>query len=288
MNRLIHFSLLIILVSSVLLAHPGVGIVMDSQGNVYYTDLTHIWKISPEGEQNIAVPNVHTHQLYLDENNFLYGEHEWYNGEDVDTWGNYTWVLSPEGKFTKLKEVEGFLDNNTLVRDGAGNSFWSKKHDDYQLVYQQSMNGNNTLYSSHHFDDIRWMYFSKADNHLYVVDNLEIKKIAPSGDVVVVADDLKEETPPFAGVADRHYLFGLWTDEQATVYVAVFGAGKVKRIGKGGKTITVFESEDGWSPCGGMTDPDGTLWVLEFSEDNRTRVSSIGEEGTQITYMVAN
>ncbi len=284
MNRLILFSLLIILVSSVLSAHPGVGIVMDSQGNVYYTDLTHIWKISPQGEQTIAVPNVHTHELYLDEKDNLYGEHEWYNGEATDTWGNYTWVLSPEGKFTKLKEVEGFLENNTLVRDGTGNSFWSKKHDDYRLVYQQSMNGNNTLYSSHHFDDIRWMYFSKADNHLYIVDNLEIKKIATSGDVEVVADDLKEETPPFAGVANRHYLFGLWTDEEATVYVAVYGAGKVKRIGKGGKTTTEFESEDGWSPCGGLIDPDGMLWVLEFSEDNKTRVSKIDKDGKRYLF----
>ena len=27
-------------------AHPGIGIVMDDDGNVFYTDLTHVWKIS--------------------------------------------------------------------------------------------------------------------------------------------------------------------------------------------------------------------------------------------------
>lgn len=31
------------------LAHPGIGIVMDSKGNVFYTDLKQVWKISPDG-----------------------------------------------------------------------------------------------------------------------------------------------------------------------------------------------------------------------------------------------
>ena len=66
-------------------AHPGIGIVMDNEGNVYYTDLTHVWKIPKEGKLTIAVENVHTHELYLDSNGNLYGEHEWYNGEATDT-----------------------------------------------------------------------------------------------------------------------------------------------------------------------------------------------------------
>ena len=36
-------------------AHPGIGIVQDTQGNIFYTDLVHVWKISPDGERNIAV-----------------------------------------------------------------------------------------------------------------------------------------------------------------------------------------------------------------------------------------
>ena len=41
-------------------AHPGIGIVMDRQGTVFYTDLTHVWKIMPDGAKSIAVRNVHT------------------------------------------------------------------------------------------------------------------------------------------------------------------------------------------------------------------------------------
>lgn len=31
-------------------AHPGIGIVMDSKGNVFYTDLKQVWKIDPLGK----------------------------------------------------------------------------------------------------------------------------------------------------------------------------------------------------------------------------------------------
>ena len=60
MRRLLPFllTLLALVYTHELSAHPGIGIVMDSQGNVFYTDLTHVWKIDPAGERTIAVENV--------------------------------------------------------------------------------------------------------------------------------------------------------------------------------------------------------------------------------------
>ena len=123
MNRLIISCICFIFCLSTAKAHPGVGIVMDSKGQVFYTDLTHVWKISLDGNHSIAVKNVHTHELYIDELDNLYGEHEYYKGETTDKWGNYVWCLSTEGVFEiTIPEVEGFLDNNTLVRDLEENS----------------------------------------------------------------------------------------------------------------------------------------------------------------------
>ncbi len=62
--RFIWLPVLFLLTASVS-GHPGVGIVMDSRGNIFYTDLKQVWKISPEGRKSIAVANVHTHELYL-------------------------------------------------------------------------------------------------------------------------------------------------------------------------------------------------------------------------------
>lgn len=257
-------------------AHPGVGIVMNSEGSVFYTDLTHVWKISASGEHSIAVRNVHTHELYMDEEDNLYGEHEWYNGEATDTWGNYVWCLSSDGVFQKtVDDVEGFLDNNTLVRDLENSTYWVEKSGDYEMLKKQTESGENDFFTQHRFNDIRWKYFSKHDGNLYVVDHLKIKKITSLGKVSVIADDLKEAGGPFGGVADRHYIYGIWTKEGEGLYVAVYGASKVKKIGINGEITVVFESQKGWSPCGGMIASDGTQWIMEFSERNETRITKI-------------
>ncbi len=266
-------------------AHPGIGIVRDSQGNVFYTDLIHVWKITPGGNRSIAVKNVHTHELYIDEQDNLYGEHEWYKGEATDKWGNYVWCLSKEGVLERaVPEVEGFLDNNTLVRDAEGNSYWAKRAGEYQLIMRQSPDGQSLEMSSHRFEDIRWLYFSKTDHSLYVVDKLQVKRVSPTGEVTVVANELKEDAPPFGGVADRHYIFGLCTGKHKEVYVAVYGAQKVKKIEAGGAVETVFESAANWSPCGVLQMPEGTLWIMEFSKNNTARVVKVHTDGSQETY----
>jgi len=61
-------------------AHPSVSIVIDSGGNVYYSDLEQVWRVAPDGSKTVAVPHVHTHELFLDPQDNLYGEHLWYEG----------------------------------------------------------------------------------------------------------------------------------------------------------------------------------------------------------------
>jgi streptogramin lyase len=43
--------------------HPGIGIVEDSNGGVFYTDLKQVWRIDPAGNKSVVVRNVHTHEL---------------------------------------------------------------------------------------------------------------------------------------------------------------------------------------------------------------------------------
>src|SRR5690349_1214447 len=105
-------------------AHPGIGIVEDSKGNVFYTDLKQVWRIDRLGKKSIAVARVHTHELYMDAADNLYGEHLWYNGEDKNTWGYYVWRLTPGGKVEKVvPETEGFRESYSFVRDSNGNMY---------------------------------------------------------------------------------------------------------------------------------------------------------------------
>ena len=280
MKKSLLLSLCLLLPFAYSTAHPGIGIVMDSKGNVFYTDLVHVWKISANGQRSIAVKNVHTHELYIDREDNLYGEHEWYEGEATDKWGNYVWCLHSNGVLQKIiPDIEGFLTNTTLVRDTEGNSYWTAKEEDYETLMMETNNGIESRFCNHQFKDIRWMHFSQVDNMLYIVDHLRIKKVSGSGEVTAITGILKEGERMLSKVDDRHYVYGIWTDNAANVYVALYGAGKVQRIDLEGQMETVFESKMGWSPCGGLTADDGTMWIMEFSFRNKTRVRRISTNG---------
>src|SRR5262245_49664858 len=94
-------------------AHPGVGIVEDSRGNVYFTDLKQVWRIAPDGRMSLAVPAVHTHELCLDGDDALYGEHLWGEG---GLWRHRVWRLSRDGKLDDVvPQREGLLSDYSFV-----------------------------------------------------------------------------------------------------------------------------------------------------------------------------
>ena len=265
-------------------AHPGIGIVMDSKGNVFYTDLVHVWKISTEGDKSIAVENVHTHALYIDENDNLYGEHVWYNGEQEDTWGNFVWCLGWDGELEiTVPAVEGFLDNNTLTRDPDNYSYWVQSSDSDQVLFKSLDEDSHQKVTDYSFKDIRWKHYSTHHNCLYIVDQISLIKVDQMGKSKILIDNLKQSGSIFQRVADRHYVFGIWTDAKDT-FAALYGAKKVIKISTNGQYETIYESKRGWSPCGGLSAEDGSLWIMEFSRSNKTRIVHLKDSKVQKVY----
>src|SRR5262245_58374851 len=111
-----------LLLSGAAPAHPGVGIAQDSRGNVYFTDLKQVWKIAPDGQQSVAVAGIHTHELCLDAQDNLYGEHLWYEGDATKKWGHRVWRRAADGSVSDVIAArDGFLKDYSFVRDRAGN-----------------------------------------------------------------------------------------------------------------------------------------------------------------------
>ena len=114
-------------------AHPGIGIVRDSKGNVFFTDLKHVWKLTPGGTKSIAVHDVHTHELWIDTDDNLYGEHLWYEGDATGKWGHRVWKLAPNGTLTDIiPSRRGFRDDYRdffFVRDKYGAMYWADRGD---------------------------------------------------------------------------------------------------------------------------------------------------------------
>lgn len=256
------------------IGHPGVGIVRDSKGNTYYTDLVHVWKLSPQGKKTIAVHNVHTHELYMDANDNLYGEHLWYNGERLNTWGHYVWCLHGNGGLdTVIRPSEGFLKNYSFVRDDNANMYWAER-DTVSAIKKRSADGTITTILKGKFTDIRWMHVS-PQGVIYFVDLVDLFKIDTSGKLALIAKNISKNSPAFGMYGGKHSLLGIWTDSKENIYVANFSGQVVKRIAQNGKLEDLVYSTTPWAPTGGLFDKDGNLWLLEYSLSNEARVRKI-------------
>jgi hypothetical protein len=233
-------------------AHPGVSIVRDSRGNLYYSDLKQVWVVAPGREPVVAVPNVHTHELYVDASDTLYGEHLWYNGEQVDTWAHSIWKRTRDGKISFVyKARPGFRTDFSFVRDAAGNHYFAQG---------QEVRKNDRVLAHAPFRDIRWMTVTR-DGVVYLVDGISLVRVTQDGKVKTIVPAL---TSHARVGSDRHRVMGLWTDRFGNVYAAIASDRLVKRITPAGAVTVVAKSPMPWSVSGGLVEPDGTLWLLEY------------------------
>ena len=254
------------------LGHPPVSVVVDAGGNAYYSDLDQVWKVTPGGAKSVAVPHVHTHELYLDAQGNLFGEHVWYEGERTDKWGHYVWRRSPDGRVGKvIPNREGFLQNYGFVRDAAGNMYFASN--DRKQVRKRAPNGTISEVARG-LTNIRWMIAS-ADGTLHLIDGSDLVRIPPNGAPKRVARNLGDPSFLRVHVSKQHAVMGLWTDRTGNVYAAVYGEGKVKRIAPDGKVTVIAESSGTWSPVGGAFASNGDLLLLECTLTNQVRLRRI-------------
>lgn len=257
------------------MAHPGIGIVQDSQGAVYYTDLQQVWRIKSDGQKEVAVPHVHTHELYIDSNDNLYGEHLWYNGERENTWGHYVWRFSSRGVLDTLEgPKEGFLEDYSFVRDGAGNMYWVERNT-VSRFKKRAPDGTIALLAEGKFKNVRWIHATQ-EGILYFTDLTDLYQINRNGSIKLLVKDITQQSAGFAGAGRTHALFGIWTDGAGLIYVADFSDQVVKRITPNGRVENLYHSNGSWSPTGGLFDREGNLWLLEVSRTKEVRVRKIG------------
>ena len=263
-------------------AHPPVSIVIDSQGNIFYSDLEQVWMISPDGIKTVAVQNVHTHELWLDENDVLYGEDVANVGEQ---YRHRVWKRQPDGEIGLAMQWRNGhpVDFNDygFARDAAGLM--------YVLVHSEKridVRSNQTVLHSIPLDAyngfIHWLTV-KPDGTVFVtIGDALVRFAAGAVEGRVVTDGLISRAKAFDFVHDRHALMGLWTDPQDNVYVSVFSGQMVKRVAPDGATTIAFRQTGAWSIAGGTIDREGRTLLLEFSSNNEVRVRRIGPNGETI------
>ncbi len=259
-------------------AHPSVSVVMDKHGNVFYSDLKRVMMVAPDGTKSIAVPNVHTHEMFMDAQGNLYGDHQWSEGDRPKRWGHRVWMRAPDGTITDIVPAsDGHLDNYGFARDSMGTMYWAARGSSTE-IRKRVGGGAPVVHSRGPFTDVRWMV-AAADGTLYLIDSADLKKVLPDGRVIAIAPALASRSLSRFAVKDAHRIMGLWLDAGNNVYAAGYGSGEVKRVTPTGDVSVVSSSALPWSPTGGMVAPNGDLWILEASLINEVRLKRISRNG---------
>lgn len=261
------------------LAHPAVSVVRDSRGNVYYSDITRIWRLTPSGEHTVFVPQVHTHELAVDSADRLLGEHLWYDSSRREPWVHYLWRATPDGRVEKLTaDTPGFRRDHGFAVDHLDRAHWvDRSPENGAAILRRERDGRMTpLARSAALRNVRWLTCA-PDGTVYLINDAHLVRVTADGRTQLLARNLAET----AAADPSHMVMGLSADDTGTVHVAVAELGVVKRVASDGVVTVVARSATPWKPSGILAARDGTLWILEYEPGNAMRLRHVRPDGRE-------
>jgi len=290
-------SLLCLLPYAHVSAHPGWGIAVDQQGQVYFTDLKTVWKIDAQGKLSPfrTSSESHTHELNVDEAGNVYGAENSYDPATKRFFGGI-WKKTPAGEFSYvLPLIEDIPEGISIWRDRDGNMYHIAGDKDRELlVLKRSPSGRVTVLAGS--PNAARQYRQGVpygaggvgfgpDGSLYFVREATVSKLSVSGVVTELASNIQIN----GSAADRGgkhatQLFGLAVDDSGNVFAADFGNHRVLKIAPDGVLTAAVTADAPWVPTGVAT-RGGSLYVLENevmpqNEQARTRVRRVSADGS--------
>ena len=252
-------------------AHEGWGIVVDRQGQIYFSDIptNTIWRITRDGKLEAFLSNKHSHALVMGEDGSIYGTQE----HHAAAVGN-VWHIAPDGSFSNIitptRDFPLNLHPFTLDRDGniySTNSISFPNQGDKTTLLKAKPNGEVTILAGGlrgyrdgrrgeaQFSGIDGMAWA-TDGSLYVTDGVYVRRVTMDGTVTTIGN---------GALTSQSYgedLMGLALAPGGSLYVADYSQRRVLQLMPDGNTRTILETGMFWSPTG-ITIVGEDLYVLE-------------------------
>lgn len=250
--------ILCLLWSNKVLAHPGSGIVVDKEGNVYFTDTGQgIWKIDTKGKLTY-MPSSRFHWMAIDETGYFARSPK-----------NFEWFerVTPQNFKPALMICSDF----PLVFNRDGNMYYADTRPGSPGIVRRTPGGNETkLVTDNLFQHINGIT-SAYDSSLYITEASDpttstIRKITMDGKIAIIASyagivggkNLPLETTPA-------YCRGLAVDSAGIIYVAATGSRSILKITPQGIVTTILEEPGPWTPTS-VTIFGGEIYILEWHD----------------------
>jgi hypothetical protein len=267
------------------LAHPGSGIVVDEQGNVYFNGGRGLGKIDPQGKLTYIGNRTGGHWLCLDtEGSFSRSQPKYFER------------VSPDG----AKPALIFADGGSpiaVLRDGL---LYYVSGDETMTpgglqVTRQSPGGDISIFP---IDGIKTTgaqgitgLAPGPNGDLYIAQPSAVLKLKMDGTLTTLASpiELKDcdmDYPDHTPRVPLPALRGLAVDADGTVFAAAVGCHAVVKISPKGAVTTALKVERPWSPTG-VAVHRGDVYILEYTNANgsrsegwRPRVRKLARDGT--------
>lgn len=264
-------------------SHPGWGIVKDTKGNIYFSDVGRniVWKIDAKGHVSRFVTGKHSHELFIGDQDNIYGVHVEYDGKN-DRWLTHRWKATPSGIVSRLnpeaaKHLFEYIDSrgNTYV-------FSSDAHKKFAKILKVTSSEDTTHFAGGTWGDAdgkglaaQLRNFGPAawspDTALVFGSGGIIRKLTLDGTVSTLAGKQHGFGDPDEPRASG--FLGIACDRSGAVYAAHWEKDVVILVHRDGKLDRFYNSPAGWSPVGVLISVD-TVYVLE----DRVGLSSLLEK----------
>ncbi len=288
-TRVLGPLLATVLAASAASAHPGSGIVVDRQGQVYFVDTgLGVWKVDLQG-------HLVRHQGPA------------YHWMTIDHQGRFAERRMPRDVGGELpvvgKDPTLILSSDFPVAIGSDGAFYYPQagSDDRVRVMRLAASGDPEVFATLPVATeigpggkavrARWIHGLAAGPHgsLYYTERHAVRRIARDGTVSLVAGGITVPDcvrPP--ALNDESFgpgLRGLDVTPDGTVYVAASACSALLKITPEGSVSVVLRASDAWSPMGVAVSGDD-LYVLEYRyiesdrrEDWLPRVRKVSRDG---------
>ena len=239
-------------------AHPGSGIVIDKEGNIYFTDTGKgVWKIDTKGNL-IYIQAPGFHWMGIDSTGSF--------SESQKSFGGYFERITPLNQKPALILCSDF----PIVVNTDGNMYYASTRPGSANIIRRSPAGKESIVASNTIFEHIAGITSGSDGSLYITESSNpngntIRKVAMDGNVSTIATfpGNRGANPPLE--TQPSYCRGIAIDPEAIIYVAATGSRSVLKITPGGKVATILQETGGWSPTG-VAVFRGEVYILEWHD----------------------
>ena len=282
------------LFSSSLQAHPGSGIVVDAEGNVFVTDISRgLLKFTPDGKVSVVLREA-GHWLAMDADKKFAGM----DFQKSDHWPRWFKHRNPPSSELALISDGG----SPLVIHRDGNLYYVCG-DERMLpaglqIGRLSPDGKLALVAptlkarADELGGLKGLASGPGDS-LYAVTPGAVLQVKLDGTFKIlkqsiVPPDCDRYLPTNTPATYEPFLTGITVNSRGDVYLAATGCRCVLKLDTEGRVSTVLKAESPWSPTG-LAIHGEDLYVAEWTNahseqhDYRPRVRKVGRDGKATT-----